>query len=547
MQQDDIFSRVDDQEGVADCLNILMQHSGASLLLDKPDSGPLPVIVVAEEPGRTLLLDISAIREVTVDLKHGMEFRLLGELGGKFIRSNPLMVNNCEEVEGRMKCECSCPEYFEVAQRRKTFRVELPPGMTCVVIVSGSDALPSWQGELKNLSLEGCMVALPLAAVAMLATEGGSLLLELNFPSGVRFTVMGTVCRQQADLERRAVIVGFQFVGLTSEQNRNLWFYVHETEREVARKGTPDHEQLLHSKLFVGTALDRSSQATVLPTPMARSLSTIAEFLDTQIIALRIGDDIDSAQLSRHAERLQSLLDQGRESMLFALQCLADEPEVVRHCLAVAVRMADITGPAMPRDMRKAIIASAMVHDLGKAVSRRTPAQDRMDGAAGLDLLLSRMKECRWLAPEILHQVVGQANERLDGSGWPGGLKDPDLRELARLMAVVKTVDEMGHARADRPAQPVDAIYRYLLGHPAQFEQSWVKRYIRHFGIRPVGTLVRYENGEMAWIRSLNDNMQPDQVQLTTAIALPRTATLGEVLRGEALAALGAVEAILTP
>lgn len=539
MQHDDTFSSVHDNEGIAGCLNILMQHSGASLLLSRLDSGPLPVIVVAEEPGRKLLLDISSIREVTTDLKHGMEFRLLGQLGGTFVRSSPLKVSFCEEIAGRMQCECSYPDSFEVAQRRKTFRVEVPSGW-CSVTVCGSGRVPPCKAELRNLSPEGCMVALPLTSAAMLAAETSSLRLELKFLSGLPLVVMGAVCRQQAVPDQRALLIGFQFSELSAEQNRNLWFHLHEIERAGGRRVAPGQALLSVRPLNV-EPMDVPLKGTVYPTPMARSLVGVAEFLDTQIIALRIGEDIDSAQLSRHSEDLLVLLDQGRESLLFAIHCLVDEPEIVRHSLAVAVRMADITGAAMPREICKAIIASAMIHDLGQILVAPGVLQNEVD------LLLARMKECRWLAPEVVRQVVEQGNERLDGSGYPNGLRQPELRELARLMAVVKTVDAMGRASAAGPAQSVDAIYRHLLKHPGQFDQNWVKRYIRHFGLLPVGTLVTYERGEMAWVRSLDERMQPAQVQLTSDAGPPRVATLGDVLQGSALAELGKVVRILVP
>lgn len=537
MQQEDVFIQVHDKESVADCLNILMQHSGASLLLSKPDSTPLPVVVMADEPGSNLSLDISAIREVTSDLKHGMEFRLLGQLGGTAVRSRPLTVISCEELEGRMRCECAYPESFEVAQRRKTFRVELRSGW-CSVLVSGTGTTAS-KGELRNLSPEGCMVALPLTAAGLLAGETGNLRLELKFASGARLALLGTVSRQQLVTEQRILLVGFQFPELSTEQNRTLWSHIHEIERESTRVATLSPSPLPTKSFSNAEQMDMPAKGTLFPTPTARSLASIAEFLDTQIIALRIGDDIDSGQLSRHSESLLALLDQGRESLLFALHCLIDEPEVVRHSLAVAVRMADITSAAMPRDMGKAIIASAMVHDLGKALNATALLQDQ------LDLLVTRLKECRWLAPEIIRQVIEQANERLDGSGYPNGMRQPELRELARLMAVVKTIDAMGRHSSAGPAQAIDVIYRHLLTRPEQFDQNWVKRYIRHFGVIPVGTLVRYEGGEMAWVRSLNEKMQPSQVQLAREAAPPRVATLGEVLQGGALDELGKIGKIL--
>jgi len=103
---------------------------------------------------------------------------------------------------------------------------------------------------------------------------------------------------------------------------------------------------------------------------------------------------------------------------------------------------------------------------------------------------------------------------------------------------VADVVDAMRRDRPDRPAWKVAAIYRHLLDHPERFDQRWVKRYIQAFGLLPIGTLVRYESGQLAWVQGLDEQGQPSQVQLTDAVK-PPDSSLGEVLRGEALLALG--------
>ena len=136
-------------------------------------------------------------------------------------------------------------------------------------------------------------------------------------------------------------------------------------------------------------------------------------------------------------------------------------------------------------------------------------------------------------------QTNGGANERLDGSGYPRGLKGEQLHELARLMAVVDVVDAMGRERPDRPAWAIDAIYKHLLEQPQLFDQRWVQRYVRHFGIAPIGTLVRYAGGELAWVLRVDAQGQPSRVLLTEHIAAPEPKTLGAMLEGRALAQLG--------
>jgi HD-GYP domain-containing protein (c-di-GMP phosphodiesterase class II) len=242
-----------------------------------------------------------------------------------------------------------------------------------------------------------------------------------------------------------------------------------------------------------------------------------------------------------------ALLDEDREALLFALVCMPRESVLVQHGLAVAVRLADIAGQySMPRDLRKALLACGMVHDLGKALLpenlRQAVSLDQVqyrELQVHVKNVMGSLAECNWLSRAVVEAVIGGANERLDGSGYPRGLKGEQLHELARLMAVVDVVDAMGRERPDRAAWTIDAIYKYLLEQPQLFDQRWVQRYVRHFGVAPIGTLVRFAGGELAWVLRVDEQGQPSRVLLTEYIAAPEPKTLGAMLEGRALARLG--------
>ena len=69
----------------------------------------------------------------------------------------------------------------------------------------------------------------------------------------------------------------------------------------------------------------------------------------------------------------------------------------------------------------------------------------------GFDIL--REIEFPWPIAEIVYQH----HERLDGSGYPLGLKDKEIHPLARVIAVADTVEAI---MSDRP---------YRKGRPAEF------------------------------------------------------------------------------
>lgn len=65
------------------------------------------------------------------------------------------------------------------------------------------------------------------------------------------------------------------------------------------------------------------------------------------------------------------------------------------------------------------------------------------------------------LPPRVV-AVVAQHRERLDGSGYPAGLKGSDIEPGARIIAVADVVEAMTAHRPYRPALPLEAALQEL-------------------------------------------------------------------------------------
>ncbi|MEA1050060.1 PilZ domain-containing protein [Lamprobacter modestohalophilus] len=530
-------------------LGQLSEPGGASLVMEDSDGKALPVLVAEQVFGDHLLLDISAIRELAGPLKRGQPFRLVGESKGMMLRTPVLVITVCEQQQGRLRCRCDYPLYLEVLQRRQYFRAKLRLGMEVGAILRDQEDATTSQGDLKNLSLDGCMVEMPISSANMLVASE-PLEIELCFPDGTRFAIKGFAKHYSTDIERQVMSVGFQFNTPNVEEERQLWLLVREIERESARQSASGGDGLLRSLLFQtdpkAPPLVARRNAQRYATPMTKRLARVAGYLDAQLLELSCDHRLDPVQLSRHADRLLLLHDEDREAVLFAVRCLSQEATLVRHCLAVAVHLLDLaTLSKMPRDACKAVAACAMVHDFGKAFLPdsvvNSPELDQEQRAlltTHVALLEPSFERCQWLASSVLKSVVFEINERLDGSGYPLGLSGDQLGELSRVAMVVDAVDAMRRERPDRPARSMAHIYARLAHQSERFDQRWLKRYISAFGSLPIGSLVRFEAGQLAWIQRLDAKGRPLQVQLTDAVKPPDD-SLGEVLRDEAVLKLG--------
>jgi putative nucleotidyltransferase with HDIG domain len=121
-------------------------------------------------------------------------------------------------------------------------------------------------------------------------------------------------------------------------------------------------------------------------------------------------------------------------------------------------------------DQLRAIQLAAALHDLGKVAvpaeilgrpRALSPIEMKIVRAhpdAGSDIL--KQIEFPWPVAEI----VRQHHERLDGSGYPLGLKGEQLMLESRVLAVADVVEAMCSHRPHRPALGMDAALREIEG-----------------------------------------------------------------------------------
>lgn len=552
----DTPTRIDHPGERLSLLEGLCQPGGASLLFSSQPGQPQPALLMAVQPGERLVLDVTAVPEIAGRIERGEPFYLCGQVDGAMLRTPELRMLQRLEVAERLQFSCSYPDWLELLHRRSSYRAELRADMQVQVELHPSGNAQPLLGRLLNLSLGGCLVEIPAARAVRI--EGPQLLdmLVLNFPGGQRLAMGARICHMHGVPDWQAMRFGCQFLAVSADQERRLWFYVREIEREKARNAHEGERGLQPSALFAQppSPAPRALAGQSVGNAVGRRLGRVAAYLDIQLMQLRMGAAIDSAQLSRYSDLLLDLLAEDRDALLFSVQRQPGEPELVQHGIAIAVRLADMArSRGLPQETVKAIVASALVHDLGKALlpaelSRAVRLDDGQRQAFGehVALLRERLESCKWLAAPVIDAVVGAINERLDGSGYPHAASAERLGELVRMASVVDVVDAMARPRLDRPALPINAIYRHLLGSSQQFDPLWSQRYVRHFGSVPVGSLVRFSGGQMAWVRRLDREGAVAQVQLaaTPQLAAPVS---GALLSGGEMAGLGRIEAVVVP
>jgi PAS domain S-box-containing protein len=169
--------------------------------------------------------------------------------------------------------------------------------------------------------------------------------------------------------------------------------------------------------------------------------------------------------LRRQAEeKLNETLESLRQSVKITISVLgtaseAKDPYMAGHQKRVAdLARAIATEMKLPNEKIEAIRMAGAIHDIGKI---SVPSEILCKPAILSDLEFSLIKGHPQYGYEIIKDVespwplaaiVHQHHERLDGSGYPLGLKETDILIEARVLAVADVVEAMISYRPYRPA-----------------------------------------------------------------------------------------------
>ncbi len=165
------------------------------------------------------------------------------------------------------------------------------------------------------------------------------------------------------------------------------------------------------------------------------------------------------------------------------------------------------------KDDLVALGQGGLLHDTGKTkisieiINKRGKLdpeelkQIRKHPLYGRDILLeSGIRDERILAPVLQH------HEKVDGSGYPLGLKENSIHFFAKIAAVADIYDALTTVRSYKKAMIPYKAVSIILSMIKHFDPKVIKAFVNLMGIYPVGTRMRLSNGEIATVVETNVN-----------------------------------------
>lgn len=462
------------------------------------------------------------------------------------------------------RLECQLPESVFVHENRGAVRIPFILGMHARVNIEVYLHELNVPGRLRNLSIGGCMVDIDLADSIAIGVGQAIPGITLSFPNGENFFTEGNIRHIRPFGHHGYAAVGIQFTNISTTKSEALFHYVNESEREAAyRTGTND-KMMYHSPLFIPSTKEKSiqhreaqeSEKRSHQSPMERGVMDVSHQLQIGLMYMKTRQFFPAELFYDCVDTLRYLVEQDRKTFLFALALLRDEPDWVRHAVQVTGQLIDMLVARDPHSpgVRGAALG-ALLHTMGKPLLiseqlpslkvNMTPAQkDILSGH--VHQLLDKLHELNWTPSPICRDVIENANERLDGSGYPAGKRGEQLSETVRLVSVIKAINKLLHARNGVPPRaPIDA-YRKVHEAGAAYDKTVLVEYIQIYGLYPIGSLAKFSGGFLAWVMDINGKGMPSQVHVVKNLRFPDTNISSVITQGD-LSQIGKLEGIVNP
>ncbi|MCU0661332.1 MAG: HD domain-containing protein [Myxococcota bacterium] len=173
------------------------------------------------------------------------------------------------------------------------------------------------------------------------------------------------------------------------------------------------------------------------------------------------------SELGRSLVQLGQLVDEVVEALATAVE--KRDPYTAGHQKRVAMLAAKIaTGMGKGKSSIRAVELAAMMHDIGKIsipaeilvrpgkLSAEEMALVKLHSAAGYDIV----RNIPFDMP--IAKIVAQHHEKLDGSGYPLGLRGDDILKEAQIITVADIMEALSSHRPYRPAYGKDVALTLL-------------------------------------------------------------------------------------
>jgi HD-GYP domain-containing protein (c-di-GMP phosphodiesterase class II) len=286
----------------------------------------------------------------------------------------------------------------------------------------------------------------------------------------------------------------------------------------ILKAGTKNISKYLRSLKNMGIHYlyveDEVSEDIIIPDAISEeSRQKCKDVLMNTLNDLQKGQTLKLNKLADNVENIISEIMSNNDLQLSLSDLSAMDEYTFTHSVSTTVYALLIGyGLKYSRKMMANLAMGTLLHDIGKTVL--DPAivykEDALNDAefeyvkkhavCGYELLRDAPN-----IPTMAKEITLNHHEKLDGTGYPRGLKDDELNEFARISAIADVYDALTSDRCYRKKWPTYKAVDFLIENSGtKFDPDLVRIFIQRIAVYPNGSMVRLSDGNIAIVKEQN-------------------------------------------
>lgn len=220
---------------------------------------------------------------------------------------------------------------------------------------------------------------------------------------------------------------------------------------------------------------------------------------------VRLGKAVDTESANSLVGDIDEIVDANSAAMLSIARLKTHDDYTFMHSVAVAALMLALA-KKLQLDEKTTQLAglAGLVHDLGKAFMPldvlNKPGRltdDEFDIMKKHPQVGAQAVEKSGMADEVI-DVVLHHHEKINGSGYPHGLKGEQISVLSRMGAICDVYDAVTSNRPYKEPWDPSVALRRMASWDGHFDKKIFNTFVGTIGIYPMGSLVRLSSERLA-------------------------------------------------
>ncbi len=228
---------------------------------------------------------------------------------------------------------------------------------------------------------------------------------------------------------------------------------------------------------------------------------------------VRLGGVINTEEAKDTVNECVASVLRNPDALLWMSKVRNEDEYSAEHCLNVCI-LAIAFGRhlGMEEQELRHLGLSGLLHDVGKMridpvlLKKRSHLTEREEKILKAHPIYGR--NLLMASSGVYHGAIDVAyshHERIDGKGYPRGLKAAGISKFTKMISLVDAYDDMTvnrhYAESITCTEALKTIYR---NRGSQFDERLSLEFIKAIGLYPPGSLVELKNGQVAFVVETN-------------------------------------------